>query len=178
MRLEKEWPSHWDLFVVRRGRLRCRSHCILHGLLLQRHHRMGDLLLLRLLHDTAAVDHLQQPVEHAGLLRWSAAWRQRHQDRSDDYRVSRFPVRRRNSDADSQRHCQRHRRRSVTGSGVFRVRTPNAKLFVLLLLAVVGRGCYRLRNDLNWGVNSTHSALGIKPMCTRVCDEHSLSSFF
>jgi len=45
-----------------RGRLRCRSYCILRGLLLQRHHRLGHLLLLRFVHHTAAVDDVQQLI--------------------------------------------------------------------------------------------------------------------
>jgi len=47
---------------VIRGRLRCRSHCILCGLLLQRHHRLGHLLLLCFVHHTAAVDDVQQLI--------------------------------------------------------------------------------------------------------------------
>jgi len=48
--------------VVLRGRLRCCSHCILHGLLLQRYHRMGHLLLLRFVYHPAAVDNVQQLI--------------------------------------------------------------------------------------------------------------------
>ena len=48
--------------VVVRGRLRGRPHCILYGLLLQRHHRLGNLLLLCFVHHTAAVDHVQQLI--------------------------------------------------------------------------------------------------------------------
>jgi len=49
-----------------RGRLRRCSHSVLYGLLLQRHHRMGHLLLLRLVHHTAAVDDVQQLIRHPG----------------------------------------------------------------------------------------------------------------
>ena len=81
---------------VLRRRLRCRSHCVLYGLLLQRHHRLGHLLLLRFVHHSAAVDDVQQLVEHAGVL-WRAAERRQSDDCSaaDDNRSRHDRVRRR-----------------------------------------------------------------------------------
>ena len=50
---------------VSRGRLRCCSHCVLYGLLLQRHHRLGHLLLLRFVYHATAVDDVQQLSPHS-----------------------------------------------------------------------------------------------------------------
>lgn len=47
-----------------RSRLCDLPHRHLHGNVLQHHHRLGSLLLLRIFHQRASVDVLWQPVEY------------------------------------------------------------------------------------------------------------------
>jgi hypothetical protein len=64
-------PSLWNWrvapYVSVRYRVRCRTDSFLRGLLLQRHHRVGFEVLLRLVHESPALDNVWQLLEHPTL---------------------------------------------------------------------------------------------------------------
>lgn len=117
--------------------LRGGSDRILHGFLLQRHHRLVVLLLLRIVHPQPPLDILQQFLEHSRLLRRRLAYgppiqrlgwpdhrpRRNNQHLDDDQRLIGSSRKRHCQLSDVTKQClgEHNHRRNVTGVGILRV---------------------------------------------------------